>query len=207
MHVWDDDRASVEAAWRFGSRVRKARERAGLTLTAMAARAGTSTWVARRIETGETNPSLNRMLQFAHAVEVPIEDLLDGLEKPTPIDPDMSAILMAMLAAPASTEWHGLGLARDASLKSGAFYPALARLERAGFLESRWEDEDWGRALKRAQQAEEPERDEPRRRLWRLTELGSELARFAPDTASAHRPHPGASRRVVAGERSRNPSG
>ena len=53
-------------------------------------------------------------------------------------------------------EWYGFALLRASGLPSGVAYPTLARLEREGWLVSRWESEspsDLGR---------------PRRRLYRM---------------------------------------
>ena len=81
--------------------------------------------------------------------------------------PRMSAetlrILGAMLEDPMA--WHyGLGLCDEARVARGTIYPMLARLEKADWLESRWEDagpENEGR---------------PRRRLYRLTGHGERAA-------------------------------
>jgi PadR family transcriptional regulator PadR len=74
-------------------------------------------------------------------------------------------ILGAMLEDPLA--WHyGLRLSEQAGVASGTAYPMLARLEKAEWLESRWEEagpENEGR---------------PRRRLYRLTGTG-ERAAFA----------------------------
>lgn len=77
-------------------------------------------------------------------------------------------VLSCMLDDPL-TPWFGLELTRAAKLKSGTIYPILARLEHAGWLESRWEAED-ASSLGR-----------PRRRLYRLTGLGEGRARAELD--------------------------
>ncbi|HXH48722.1 MAG TPA: helix-turn-helix transcriptional regulator [Terriglobia bacterium] len=67
----------------------------------------------------------------------------------------------------------GAEIGRTAKLRSGTLYPTLLRLERAGWLESRWEDanpHDLGR---------------PRRRYYRLTALGARNARLAFDEVTA----------------------
>ena len=64
-------------------------------------------------------------------------------------------------------ELSGADISRATKLASGTLYPILFRLERAGWLESRWEDND-PKALGR-----------PRRRLYRVTELGAQSARAA----------------------------
>jgi DNA-binding PadR family transcriptional regulator len=72
-------------------------------------------------------------------------------------------ILGAMLEDPLA--WHyGLGLSEAAGVASGTIYPMLARLEKADWLESSWEEvgpENEGR---------------PRRRLYRLTGHGERAA-------------------------------
>lgn len=50
-------------------------------------------------------------------------------------------VVSAMLADPAA-ERYGLDLMADTGLASGTLYPILVRLERAGWVESRWEDID-----------------------------------------------------------------
>jgi DNA-binding PadR family transcriptional regulator len=74
--------------------------------------------------------------------------------------------LRAMLAEP-TREMYGLQICQAAELPSGTIHPILARLERLGWLESRWED------------AVPQEEGRPRRRYYRLTEGGAERARIA----------------------------
>ena len=81
--------------------------------------------------------------------------------------PRMSAeslrILGAMLEEPLA--WHyGLGLSDAAGIAKGTIYPMLARLEKAGWLESQWEE------------LEPEEEGRPRRRLYRLTGHGERSA-------------------------------
>ena len=71
------------------------------------------------------------------------------------------AVLAAIMEDP-TRPWYGLELARVAKLKSGTIYPALARLERAGWLGSFWEDIDPSEAGR------------PRRRLYEITGAGRE---------------------------------
>ena len=60
---------------------------------------------------------------------------------------------------------HGLEICRRTGLGSGTTYPILARLERAGWLTTRWEDEDsW--------QNPTDGRRRPRRRFYALTGEG-----------------------------------
>lgn len=76
---------------------------------------------------------------------------------------DSLKVLGAMLEDPMA--WHyGLGLAGTARISSGTIYPMLARLESAGWLESRQED------------ASPESEGRPRRRLYRLTGAGERSA-------------------------------
>src|SRR5689334_13056590 len=68
-------------------------------------------------------------------------------------------VLRVMLAEP-TKELYGLEIGQLAELASGTIHPILARLERCGWAESRWEDRD-PREAKR-----------PRRRYYRLTPDG-----------------------------------
>jgi DNA-binding PadR family transcriptional regulator len=69
---------------------------------------------------------------------------------------------------------YGLQIGHAAELPSGTIHPILARLEACGWLESRWENID-------------PAKDSrPRRRYYRLTPDGAELARHA--LARVHTP-------------------
>jgi PadR family transcriptional regulator len=77
-------------------------------------------------------------------------------------------VLRVMIAAP-TKEMYGLELGQLAELASGTIHPILARLERCGWVESRWEDQD-PHAVGR-----------PRRRYYRLTPDGVVLAARALD--------------------------
>jgi PadR family transcriptional regulator, regulatory protein PadR len=70
------------------------------------------------------------------------------------------SVLGAMLADP-DADLYGYDLMVQADIKSGTLYPMLARLERAGWVESRWEETQ---ALRR-----------PRRRYYSLTPQGRSL--------------------------------
>jgi DNA-binding PadR family transcriptional regulator len=78
------------------------------------------------------------------------------------------SILSAMLDDPYA-EWYGLELANRTNLKGGTVYPALARLEHAGWLASSWEEIDPSLEHR------------PRRRLYRLTGEGALCAGRAVD--------------------------
>jgi PadR family transcriptional regulator, regulatory protein PadR len=76
----------------------------------------------------------------------------------------MLHVLAALLEEP-TEELYGLELSTRAGLQTGTIYPILARLERSGWLSSRWEDIDPRRAGRRP------------RRYYRLTGLGMREAR------------------------------
>jgi PadR family transcriptional regulator PadR len=82
-------------------------------------------------------------------------------------------VLRALLENP-THEMYGLQICEAAGLASGTIHPILARLEKLGWLDSRWEDVDpvvEGR---------------PRRRYYQLSTDGAECARHA--LASARTP-------------------
>ena len=53
----------------------------------------------------------------------------------------VAKVLAALLTDPHG-EHYGLRLMQQTGVASGTLYPILARLQRAGWLASRWEDED-----------------------------------------------------------------
>ena len=64
-------------------------------------------------------------------------------------------------------EMAGAELMRVARVSSGTLYPILLRFEKAGLLESRWEEET-------------PESlGRPRRRFYRMTQAGAQVAHEA----------------------------
>lgn len=75
-------------------------------------------------------------------------------------------VLRALLENP-TREMYGLEVCQAAGLRSGTIHPILARLERAGWLLSRWEDVD------------PSEQGRPRRRYYRLSPHGIESARIS----------------------------
>jgi PadR family transcriptional regulator, regulatory protein PadR len=75
-------------------------------------------------------------------------------------------VLRALLEQPAK-EMYGLEICQHAGLPSGTIHPILARLEKARWLESRWE------------QTDPHEQGRPRRRYYRLSEDGAVRARAA----------------------------
>jgi PadR family transcriptional regulator, regulatory protein PadR len=89
----------------------------------------------------------------------------------------VAKVLAALLSEP-TTDRYGLDLMKAAGLRSGTLYPILVRLERAGWLQARWEDVDPVRAGR------------PARRYYRLTADGvtrarSELAELHAQTRPA----------------------
>src|SRR5918998_3985468 len=83
-------------------------------------------------------------------------------------------VLRALLEEP-SKERYGLELCDLVGLPSGTIYPILARLERAGWVDSTWEDPAAHEAAGR-----------PRRRFYWLTTDGADQARAA--LARAYQP-------------------
>ncbi|HET9255269.1 MAG TPA: helix-turn-helix transcriptional regulator [Pseudonocardiaceae bacterium] len=71
-----------------------------------------------------------------------------------------------MLAEP-DREMYGLEIGKAVGVPSGTLHPLLARLERFGWLESRWEI------------IEPAEEGRPRRRYYRLSPAGAERGRAA----------------------------
>lgn len=67
----------LEWARRLGVRVRNARLDADLTQEELAHLAGTTANTIYRIEYGLTDPSASLLLRIAHAVRVPLRDLID----------------------------------------------------------------------------------------------------------------------------------
>lgn len=69
-------------------------------------------------------------------------------------------VLALLLTEPG--EKSGAEIARETGIASGTLYPILMRFEQARWLESRWEEEDPHKLGR------------PRRRFYRLTDLGAE---------------------------------
>jgi PadR family transcriptional regulator PadR len=83
-------------------------------------------------------------------------------------EPRMSAQTLKVLGALLASlrdELAGAEIGQATKLSSGTLYPILARLEGAGWLESRWE-------------TEEPNKlGRPRKRFYRVTGLGARKAK------------------------------
>jgi PadR family transcriptional regulator, regulatory protein PadR len=79
-------------------------------------------------------------------------------------------VLSALLADP-QHELYGIEIGEAAGLPSGTVHPILARLEGAGWLESRWEDVEPSVAKR------------PARRYYRFTPDGAQRARLALERA------------------------
>lgn len=76
-------------------------------------------------------------------------------------------LVLDVLLREVTDERYGSEIGKEAGLPSGTVHPILARLERVGWLESRWEDID------------PSEEGRPARRYYRLTESGAMQARRA----------------------------
>lgn len=87
-------------------------------------------------------------------------------------------VLASLLDAAGTATW-GLRVIKQSSRPPGTVYPILDRLERAGWVESKWEDDD--------------ARPGPRRRLYELTAGGASAARSTVSTFAGRRA-PGALR-------------
>jgi PadR family transcriptional regulator PadR len=94
-----------------------------------------------------------------------MEGCVDFERMPGPRMTTQSLAVLAIFLSNPTLERHGFDLSSQAGLKSGTLYPLLARLERAGWLTSRWEDVDPHAAGR------------PRRRLYLLTAHGAEAAK------------------------------
>jgi PadR family transcriptional regulator, regulatory protein PadR len=73
-------------------------------------------------------------------------------------------VLSSIMAA-GRAEMSGSQIAVETGLASGSLYPILLRLERCGFLKSRWE------------KINPSEEGRPRRRLYKMTTAGAALTR------------------------------
>src|SRR4051794_41040818 len=104
-------------------------------------------------------------MHFGLAISIPL-CRLSTMEREPRISLQTLKVLGVLTASPQS-EFSGAEIGRLTHLPSGSLYPILLRLERAGWLQSRWEDAD-PRELGR-----------PRRRLYLLTALGESRAKSA----------------------------
>jgi PadR family transcriptional regulator PadR len=78
-------------------------------------------------------------------------------------------LVLEVLLEPPIREWYGLELCRRTGFPTGSMYPIMTRLLRAGWIRDRWEEREPG--------AEGEAR--PRRRYYKLTELGAQSAKEA----------------------------
>lgn len=76
-------------------------------------------------------------------------------------DPRMTQVTALVLRAVAAGHAFGFDVMERCGLPSGTVYPALRRLERAGWLAATWEDAEAARAEGR-----------PRRKTYALTDRG-----------------------------------
>jgi DNA-binding PadR family transcriptional regulator len=81
-----------------------------------------------------------------------------------PLRPTLVAVLQALIAGAG----HGFDVINATGLPSGTVYPALARLEHEGLVESRWEDHRVAQKEKR-----------PPRRYYEVTRAGEQMLHTA----------------------------
>jgi DNA-binding PadR family transcriptional regulator len=84
------------------------------------------------------------------------------METPFRITSATLDVLEAFLTS--NGELHGFAVSKAAGRPTGSVYPILARMEQAGWLESRWEDGH-------------PDEGRPRRRFYSLTGEGATASR------------------------------
>ena len=89
----------------FGQEVRRRREAAGLTLEALAERAGLTPNYIGGIEMGKRDPSLSTVLSLARGLRIPPGELLGGLNELSP-----TAIEAGLLYEQTTPEIQGLVL-------------------------------------------------------------------------------------------------
>ena len=58
----------------IGANIRRRREAAGLTVTALARRAGLTKGTVSKIETGKVSPPISTLLRIAQAVDAPLAE-------------------------------------------------------------------------------------------------------------------------------------
>lgn len=75
---------------------------------------------------------------------------------------------LAVLRAIRTGASYGLDIMERTGLPSGTVYPTLGRMEKRGYLQARWENEEAARQEGR-----------PRRRYYRLTDAGEAAMREA----------------------------
>lgn len=177
--LWTIARADAESAWRFGSRIRMLRQRRGLSLDRLSDLAEIGEGIMVAIEGGMCHVEIYQITALARSLDTTPEVLMEGLGEPTPIDQQMSIVLTTMHQVPDESEWSAEGLEAKSRLSSGVLYPTVAKLEQAGFLQSRLEGDAWpplhspGNADDVSTAATRGPEGRPR--LYRLTRLGVEL--------------------------------
>jgi transcriptional regulator with XRE-family HTH domain len=71
-----DDHAPEDVLAEVGPRLRRLRERRGVTLTVLASRTGISKSTLSRLENGERKPSLELLLPLSRAFDLPLDELV-----------------------------------------------------------------------------------------------------------------------------------
>jgi transcriptional regulator with XRE-family HTH domain len=74
------DSGAAEASARFGDNMRRLRESQGISQEAFAQKAGIHRTYVGNLERGKHSPTLETILLVARALNVPVRDLLAGVE-------------------------------------------------------------------------------------------------------------------------------
>ena len=93
---------------------------------------------------------------------MPSKETPDG---PGKVTVPMMRVLDVLLSEPNRDDWFALQICRSTRLGSGTVVQIMFRLDRWGWVESRWEDFDAARDQRR-----------PRRKFYRLTGMGASRA-------------------------------
>jgi transcriptional regulator with XRE-family HTH domain len=94
-----------------GPRLKRLRTHRSVTLTTVAAQTGISKSTLSRLESGQRKPSLELLLPFAEAYQVPLDELVG--------DPKSATLGSASSPAPATAGWSFRSHSRRADSPSG----------------------------------------------------------------------------------------
>lgn len=171
----------AQRVWQFGTNLRRLRELRGLTREEVSRECELDEDDLTLMEAGRLEPSLSsHMVPLARALEVSLATLLEGTQTTVPVSPQMGEVLRAMAPGGVDESWVGPQLAEITTLHSRILYPALAQLENGGMVTSRQmsasELPTQGGGSTRSGDVN----SDPFKRIFWLTPLGVEMARFVP---------------------------